>query len=68
MGGWSNRYWVCPFFLIDEKYTIKCEGGSRVEFINAVEKSNYSDRYCCSSRWGTCTVADMLARRYREGK
>lgn len=63
MGGWSHKYWSCPFYRRDEKMCIRCDGGA-VSFLDHIELAEFADRHCASAKgWRDCTLAKMLLKR-----
>lgn len=66
MGGYSHRYWVCPYFSKDERLKISCEAGI-VRFPDRKAITRYADDYCCHMPgWESCSMAAMLNRHYDE--
>lgn len=66
MGGYSHRYWVCPYFGKDERLKISCEAGI-VRFPDRKAITRYADDYCCHMPgWESCSMAAMLNRHYDE--
>lgn len=66
MGGYSHRYWVCPYFSKDDRLKISCEAGN-VRFPTRQSITRYADEYCCNlPGWEKCSMAAMLNRHYEQ--
>ena len=62
--GYSNRTWMCPFFVWDEMLAIHCEGG-RLTFKDREQMLEYIDRHCaCLQGWKNCSMAISLEKYY----
>ena len=59
----------CPFYKMETKKGIVCEGDTRIHFMDVTGKRNYYAQFCCD-RWQSCSVAkalcDFYERRERE--
>lgn len=65
MNSFLNRTWVCPFYKYDERRSIHCECGSRLNFPSMTAERAYVDKYCASlDGWKGCTLARCLNDHY----
>lgn len=69
-GSYQQVRVTCPFYLEDDgRSKIKCEGlvsGSICiqSFRRKCDYERHVDRFCTSNRYGDCTLAKMLAKKY----
>lgn len=63
--GYTNRYWMCPFYKWDEKNAIHCEGGSMIKLPKQALRE-YASCYCASQNWKMCTVCKAILKTYEE--
>lgn len=65
---YSNRVWICPYYLSDRRDRMCCEAGE-VKLPDRIATLDYMERYCSSYDWEDCTLAQALGGFYeREQK
>lgn len=64
--GYSNRTFICPFYVRDHRDKMRCEGGT-VRLADLRSTLRYMNSYCASYDWERCTLARALEEFY-EGR
>lgn len=63
MAGHHHKYWICPFFIWDEKRKIHCESAV-LAFSDKIEFDDYADKFCASHDYKHCTIAQARMKNY----
>lgn len=64
--GYTNLFYLCPYFVRDDKMAISCEGKTTIRFPSPDLCRRHKGNYCAGD-WQQCQYAQMLNEFY-DGK
>ena len=63
--GYSNRTWMCPYYIRDYKDHMSCEAG-RIQLPDIRASQDYMAKYCSTYDWEDCSLACALTRYFED--
>ena len=63
--GYSNKTWICPYYIRDYKDHMSCEAG-RMALPSVRATQEYMAQYCATYDWEDCSLGCALTRYFEE--